>query len=64
MFSKSRIKPSCFRPTNEMCHVDKNKNQVYIKYVDAVINDDVLDIKLALREDGGGAEGGWWGGVG
>lgn len=40
-----------------MCHVDKNKNQVCIKYVDAVINDDVLDIKLALREGGGGAEG-------
>lgn len=41
-----------------MCHVDKNKNQVCIKYVDAVINDDVLDIKLALREDDGRAEGG------
>lgn len=57
MFSKSRIKPSCFPPTNEMCLVDKNKNQVCIKYLDAVINDGILclrtehlDIKLALRE--------------
>lgn len=40
-----------------MCHVDKNKNQVCIKYLDAVINDVILclwtehlDIKLALRE--------------
>lgn len=51
-----------------MCLVDKNKNQVCIKYLDAVINDMILclwtehlDIKLALRECvcvWGGGEGG------
>lgn len=45
--------------------MDKNKNQVCIKYLDAVINDGILclwtehlDIKLALRECVGGGGGG------
>lgn len=48
--SQNKIKPSCFLPSNEMCHVHQNKNQLGIQNFDDVSNGMILTLGTELLD--------------